>query len=256
MSSKPCDHCRLHFSGFGTTCARCRKGQNHCAKQCPQCKGFFLGATPKCPECLGMPATTTHGAAGTPSTTKGAAAQCSPPRTGRRGPAGTISSTESLEGDVTQWLEAVSGQQKSPFTSFGKWLADGQLLCKVANRLSPGIVPHINTSKEPFKKMENITAFINACRKLGVNEKDVFSTVDLAEQKDLLTVMRCIESLGRVARETCPGFQGPYLGAGREVHVKDDGKRQQMAHGDVAAGGLLRDVTNDARGAVWHARHM
>ena len=34
-----------------------------------------------------------------------------------------------------------------------------------------------------FKQMENTTNFIRACRTLGVQEKDVFSTVDLYEAK-------------------------------------------------------------------------
>ena len=42
--------------------------------------------------------------------------------------------------------------------------------------------PRINASKMPFKQMENVTAFIGACRKLGVLEKDLFSTVDLYEE--------------------------------------------------------------------------
>ena len=49
----------------------------------------------------------------------------------------------------------------------------------------------------PFKQMENITAFLRACRTVGVSEHDLFETVDLYEEKDLNVVIQCIFALGR-----------------------------------------------------------
>lgn len=43
--------------------------------------------------------------------------------------------------------------------------------------------PQVETSKMPFKQMENISNFLKACRVLGVAEHDLFETVDLFEQK-------------------------------------------------------------------------
>merc|ERR1719464_477293 len=100
-----------------------------------------------------------------------------------RGP--TISAG-SLEEDVTTWIELVSGEEHGGH-AFSEWLKDGQVLCKTANKISPGVVPRINTSSTPFKEMENITNFIQACRKLGVREENVFSTFDLHEAKNLRT---------------------------------------------------------------------
>jgi hypothetical protein len=35
----------------------------------------------------------------------------------------------------------------------------------------------------PFKQMENISCFLRSCRSLGVEEYEVFETVDLFEEK-------------------------------------------------------------------------
>ena len=59
--------------------------------------------------------------------------------------------------------------------------------------------------------MENISAFLRACRDFGVREYDLFETVDLYEQKDLGVVLQCIASLGR-AVQNLPGYRGPSFG--------------------------------------------
>lgn len=260
----------MPFTGFGGSCATCRKGgKSKSSKQCKGCDSFFWGADATCDDCSGGPKAAP---AAPPPPPPGSAAPAAAPaaaasepaadtsvydKNDAPGPGDTINSG-SLEEDVTLWLEIVSGTTRPPSTSFGEWLQDGQLLCKVANVLSPKCCPKINTSQMPFKRMENITAFIKACRAMGVNEKDVFSTIDLADQKDILTVQRCIENLGKAIKTTRPDFPGPWLGKGAEVKVKDDGKRQVLSHGDVAAGGLLRDVGADlqAGAAGRNNRHM
>ena len=63
----------------------------------------------------------------------------------------------------------------------------------------------------PFKQMENINSYTDACRRLGVPEADLFDTVDLFEGKNMLAVVCNLHSLGRVAQQR--GFSGPTLGA-------------------------------------------
>lgn len=121
--------------------------------------------------------------------------------------------TGDLETDVISWLETVSGERKPADEYFAEWLHDGQVLCKVANKLTPGIIRKINKSELPFKQRENISSFIKACRQMGVPVEEQFATDDLVEQADVLKVMRTIFWLGKLARETCPKFKGPYLGA-------------------------------------------
>lgn len=148
-----------------------------------------------------------------------------------------------LEEEVTRWVEAVSGESKGDAT-FGAWLKDGQVLCKVANTIQPGIIPAINTSRMPFKQMENVTAFIKACRTLGVLEKDVFSTVDLFEAKNLTSVQRCIFNLGSMVRRTAPDFPGPFLGVAQNAKVEDSKRQSQVV---TQFTGLRQDIADELR---------
>ena len=42
-----------------------------------------------------------------------------------------------------------------------------------------------------------ILYFPRACRALGVQEYELFETVDLFEEKDMTTVLTCLHALGR-----------------------------------------------------------
>lgn len=152
----------------------------------------------------------------------------------------------SLEEDVLTWLEEVSGEERAGL-SMQEWLEDGQILCKVANMIQPGIISKVNSGNmdsAPFKKMENISAFIKACRTLGVLENNIFSTVDLYEAKNLRSVQRCIADLGQVIRTTAPTFSGPYLGLERKAAVKDAARDNQMVD---LRGGFRRDIDDQLK---------
>ena len=92
------------------------------------------------------------------------------------------------------------------------WLRSGELLCELINKLQPGTISRVSSSAMPFKQMENISNYIEACAALGVPNQDCFRSVDLFEGKDLRAVVRNIHSLGRVAQRL-EGFHGPTLGA-------------------------------------------
>ena len=47
----------------------------------------------------------------------------------------------------------------------------------------------------------SIGLFISACRSLGVEESELFETVDLYEERDLPRVWRCVLALERVTKE-------------------------------------------------------
>lgn len=84
------------------------------------------------------------------------------------------------------------------------------MLCTLANGLQPGLVAKVSELQKPFKQMENIGAYLEACRAYGVPAQDTFLTVDLFEGKNMGAVVRNLHSLGRVAQ--AHGFQGPTLG--------------------------------------------
>lgn len=122
--------------------------------------------------------------------------------------------------EAASWVAAVTSTNVPTFgrtadqaeRALHGWLRSGELLCEVANRVVPGSVRRIAQSTMPFKQMENISHYVEACTALGVPAQDLFMTVDLFEAKDMRAVVRNIHSLGRVA-QTIDAFRGPHLGA-------------------------------------------
>lgn len=105
---------------------------------------------------------------------------------------------------------AVTGLKKPDEMELQAWLKSGVVLCNLANCLQPGLVAKVSEVQKPFKQMENISAYLEACREYGVPAQDNFLTVDLFEGKNMGAVVRNLHSLGRVAQ--AHGFQGPTLG--------------------------------------------
>lgn len=60
------------------------------------------------------------------------------------------------EAECLSWISQVTGERFPPGTSLPHLLRDGQVLCRLINKLSPGSVPKIHTSGAQFKFMENI----------------------------------------------------------------------------------------------------
>lgn len=122
----------------------------------------------------------------------------------------TLQTGPTPEEEAQEWIEGVLNEKF--LASFGDSLKDGVLLCNLMNKIRPGLIPRIQTSPMPFKQMENITAFLRACRSVGVAEFDLFETVDLFELKKVELVVNCIHALGRAVQKNVPEFDGPSLG--------------------------------------------
>lgn len=60
------------------------------------------------------------------------------------------------EREAQEWIESILGKKFPPGETFEEVLKDGQVLCHVMNKLSPGAVPKINSAGGQFKMMENI----------------------------------------------------------------------------------------------------
>eukprot|EP00611_Tribonema_gayanum_P029319 TRINITY_DN7809_c0_g1_i1.p3 TRINITY_DN7809_c0_g1~~TRINITY_DN7809_c0_g1_i1.p3 ORF type:complete len:175 (-),score=67.35 TRINITY_DN7809_c0_g1_i1:582-1106(-) len=133
-----------------------------------------------------------------------------------------------FEGERTaqEWMEAVTGVKFEG--SFASALKDGTLLCQLINAIKPGTIKRINSSKMPFKQMENISNFLKACRTLGVAEYSLFETVDLFEEKDVGLVIRCLFALGSAVQSSTPEFAGPHLGAKPHTANKREFTAEQM----------------------------
>jgi len=187
-----------------------------------------------------------------PAAAKTLAAPSATTRSRSASPGPQMATSGNLEQDVTKWIEAVTWETKGSQPVMD-WLKDGQVLCRMANLIKPGICPRINTQAMPFKQMENVTAFIQAARQLGVMEKDVFSTVDLYEAKNKQSVLNCIYSLGGAIQRTVPEFEGPFLGVAQNNAVKDSARAKTTVTQDS---GFRKDLTDEVRAGVSRGRHM
>lgn len=88
-------------------------------------------------------------------------------------------------------------------------LSDGFVLLQLmkALQIPIGIKRELTRQKMPFKKMEYINEFLTACDKYGVPKTELFQTVDLYENQNIVAVITCIESLGRkVLKNGGPGY--------------------------------------------------
>jgi hypothetical protein len=75
---------------------------------------------------------------------------------------------------------------------------------RLVNTIKPSIVKKVNNTKMAFKCMENINAFLEAARDLGVPAQETFQTVDLWERQNLNSVVICLQSLGRKVASPTP----------------------------------------------------
>lgn len=159
------------------------------------------------------------------------------------------------EFEAAQWVQDITGVQV--IGEFGEALRTGQVLCQLVNCIQPGTIAKINNAGMPFKERENISKFLKACRTWGVHEYALFSTDDLYDEKNLLSVVKCIHQLGGVLQRSVPDFQGPHLGVADTSNAKRDQKRaleqasqtgglhvaMSRSHVDVVSTGNVRAPT-------------
>jgi len=87
----------------------------------------------------------------------------------------------SNEKEARTFIEDVVGEQlKGDLQSE---LKSGVILCKLMNKLKPGSIFNINNGKMSFMMMDNIQSYINACKKHGIPQSNLFVIADLFEGK-------------------------------------------------------------------------
>ncbi|XP_064122195.1 muscle-specific protein 20-like [Macrobrachium nipponense] len=141
---------------------------------------------------------------------------------------------EGMEKEAIEWIFTVLGEPQ-PQGAFEDILRDGQVLCRLMNKLCPGCIPKINTSGGDFKMMENINKFSDAMRKYGVPIVDMFQTADLYEKKDIGTVVNAIHALGRTTYQH-PEWAGPWLGPRPAEEHKREFSEEVLAAGRAHIG--------------------
>lgn len=108
--------------------------------------------------------------------------------------------SEELAQECLEWIKEITGEPintSGDMDNFFEVLKDGVLLCKLVNCIQSNSVRKINESKMAFKCMENITAFLDSAKAMGVPAQETFQSVDLWERQNLNSVVICLQSLGR-----------------------------------------------------------
>jgi len=107
-----------------------------------------------------------------------------------------------LEEDLREWIAATLDVKPDDALSFQAWLRDGRVLCSLVTTLCPGSLrkgmPH-QTMLNPFRCMENIGAFLEALKSLGVPEPSLCTTADLYNGSGMSQVQVCLLGLVDVA---------------------------------------------------------
>jgi len=134
-----------------------------------------------------------------------------------------------METEAREWILAMLGEEgpsdlKDPEGTLHAALKSGVALVLTVNKIQPGICKKPSTMSMPFKQMENIGFYLEACQKLGVPAPATFQTVDLFENKNMMQVLTNIHALGAIAQKM-PDYAGPTLG----VKLADANKREFTA---------------------------
>jgi hypothetical protein len=128
--------------------------------------------------------------------------------------------------EATDFIEQITGDSiDADKEDIQEKLKSGVVLCNFFNKLQPGTITKINTSRMPFMQMENIEAYITACRKIGIPDEYNFLTIDLFEGKNIGQVALNIVS---VKRHFGHGFQKTNKNSAAPVlNLNEDAKQHQ-----------------------------
>ncbi|KAI8870860.1 hypothetical protein GQ42DRAFT_112892, partial [Ramicandelaber brevisporus] len=96
-----------------------------------------------------------------------------------------------------RFLETVL-EESLPDGDLQSVLKDGSVLCKALNTVRPGAVSSVGNKPGMFVMMENITRFLDGCRRvLGLPNTDLFETQDLYNGRDMNRVINTILAMER-----------------------------------------------------------
>jgi len=150
--------------------------------------------------------------------------------------------SEQDEAEILGWfgqlgLPACSG---TGHDNFHAYLQDGEVLCKLANKIQPGAIRKIHDVKavkmavfKASKSQENIGFFLAWCKAYGLPDSNTFQTASLYEATNLASVQRALYNVGSVAGKK--GFS-PFIGAKYAEANKRTFTAEQMKAGDSVIG--------------------
>ncbi|CAG5857450.1 unnamed protein product [Menidia menidia] len=101
----------------------------------------------------------------------------------------TSVSCEEAFSEAQRWIEEVTGKLFG-CSDFRAALEDGVLLCDLINQLKPGIIKRVNRLSTPIAGLDNVSVFLKACGKLGLNDSQLFHPGDLQDLSTRVTLRR------------------------------------------------------------------
>jgi len=113
-----------------------------------------------------------------------------------------------MEAQARDWVNAIAGPLGEG--TLQQELKSGVVLCNLVNAIKPGCCRKPSPSAMPFKQMENIANYLDACAALGMPRHSSFQTVTLYEAQDMMQVLTNLHALGAIAQQR--GHNGPTLG--------------------------------------------
>ncbi|TQS34239.1 hypothetical protein Golomagni_05385 [Golovinomyces magnicellulatus] len=104
--------------------------------------------------------------------------------------------------EARNFIEASLGERITPGDLLDA-LKDGVALCKLVNQAAPNTLRFNERAHMPFVQMENISLFLEACKKhpFNLQSHDTFLTVDLYESKDPAQVLQCLGAFSRAVHK-------------------------------------------------------
>lgn len=115
-----------------------------------------------------------------------------------------------VEAAAIRWIEQVL-ETSSNGQSFYTFLKSGVILCKLANKIQPQIVPSIYEGALPYRQMENIGSYIRGCQQWGLRDEELFETADLFAERNLNSVVNHIHVLAHWLTKRPEGWNGPVI---------------------------------------------
>ncbi|PWZ01635.1 hypothetical protein BCV70DRAFT_145927, partial [Testicularia cyperi] len=109
---------------------------------------------------------------------------------------------------ISQLVSQITAESQDADTEasqFWSSIADGVLLCVLANRLKPGCVDRIDRRDVQWVRNDNISRFLRAARDhLGLRSKDLFQTFDLTDctVEGLLRVVHTLAAAEKMAKRS------------------------------------------------------
>ena len=107
--------------------------------------------------------------------------------------------------------------------------------------------------------MENVQSFLNAIKKYGVSDEEVFQTPDLFEGRNLSQATLCLYALARTTQKHAE-YTGPQMGPKMATANKRNFSEEQIRQGRDGQVGLQagsnKGASQAGAGGMGNTRHM